>query len=46
MISKNKFSIQKSPNINPIEIEYEMSNLDNNYFVISTKDGFLHLYKK
>ena len=46
MSSKNKFSIQKSQNINPIEIEYEMSNLDNNYFVISTKDGFLHLYKK
>ena len=46
IISKNKFSNQKSQNINPIEIEYEMLNLDNNYYVISTKDGFLHLYKK
>ena len=45
IISKNKFSNQKSQNINPIEIEYEMLNLDNNYYVISTKDGFLHLYK-
>ena len=43
---KNSFSKSTFQNINPLEIEYETSNLDNNYFVISTKDGNLHLFEK
>ena len=43
---QNSFLKLTFQNINPLEIEYETSNLDNNYFVISTKDGNLHLYEK
>ena len=43
---QNSFSKSPFQNINPLEIEYETSNLDNNYFVISTKDGNLHLFEK
>lgn len=32
--------------INPLEIEQDITHLNNDYFMVSTKDGYIHLYRK
>lgn len=42
----SQFPRDDSHPINPLEIEQDITHLNNDYFMISTKDGYIHLYRK
>ena len=46
LIPPSKPPLFENHQINPLEIESDITNLNNDYFVVSTKDGYIHLYHK